>query len=721
MPTDLPPTYTQEPSETDAQASDDSDSFVSAHDGAPPDVHPEAAPADADAGEALGAEGGSLQILIIPVAEGYVHFQKGYLGADGERAAIEGELQIKSADTEFRWRKVSVSLRSVERAPEREIELAYTELVLADAPDPSPQQRSSFPFSIPLPPDTPQCLHTSRSSLAYSLTATVWPVEEAAPLRRSLIVHTRRYTSHTHHLQPVPETRIISEPSRVEVQLPRTMFKAGEPIPIYITVPTPPADLVVEQGQRLRNLRAELVRVININRSAAEEDELNESDFEDNLPPEGGQLSSQTQKTAPGPSTSRTPPVLVMRRGEHGERKVVTFSGASCRLHPSRALRIRLVLHQPNESTRPDSSLHHPPSEDTLSTDLDAQCAYITQSTVLHSVSFRLLVHATFIRMSSHTETVSTVSIPLLILPPSAPLPEVESSVDSAYMKKHDRPPTRTVRAEDAEVPQYEAGPSAIPGAPPPFEEREAPPPFWSAAAEASTSTHPPSFLEADASSSRLPTFLESEREIYVPSAEYSSIVPSPAMAPTELAFEGEGSLFGFSTADQFDGYADVVPQRSFTPPPSVEMATHDADVTGLANMDLGQPAAIEALGLALEQQNITLNAHEGSSVSVGVDERFLPPPPPPMDDPSDPPPSIDSAEFRAPGAAHDSPPRAQSPPAHVHTHAIISPPPHDEGESHGHAPPPYRVPGMDHDHGHDDHERVTNPPPYMDLVHENH
>lgn len=110
MPTDLPPTYTQEPSGTDAQASDDSDcSFVSAHDAAPSGPpHPEAASgnAESDADEDPGAEGGSPQIFIIPVSEGYVHFQKGYLGADGERAAIEGELQIKSADAEFRWRKV---------------------------------------------------------------------------------------------------------------------------------------------------------------------------------------------------------------------------------------------------------------------------------------------------------------------------------------------------------------------------------------------------------------------------------------------------------------------------------------------------------------------------------------------------------------------------------------------------------------------------------------
>lgn len=34
------------------------------------------------------------QVLIVPHSNG-VGFQKGYLGADGERAAIEGELQIK--------------------------------------------------------------------------------------------------------------------------------------------------------------------------------------------------------------------------------------------------------------------------------------------------------------------------------------------------------------------------------------------------------------------------------------------------------------------------------------------------------------------------------------------------------------------------------------------------------------------------------------------------
>ncbi|KAL0072114.1 hypothetical protein AAF712_001037 [Marasmius tenuissimus] len=42
------------------------------------------------------------QILIVPTV---VNFQKGYLGADGERAAIEGELQLKGAKPED-WNKV---------------------------------------------------------------------------------------------------------------------------------------------------------------------------------------------------------------------------------------------------------------------------------------------------------------------------------------------------------------------------------------------------------------------------------------------------------------------------------------------------------------------------------------------------------------------------------------------------------------------------------------
>ncbi|KAI8995522.1 hypothetical protein BD414DRAFT_435482 [Trametes punicea] len=695
---DLPPTYSQEPSESDAPPPSSSCSDGASSVSAPDDSNA----SSTGAGTGIGAPSGP-QILIVPAADG-VHFQKGYLGADGERAAIEGELQIKSADSSLRWRKVTVSLRSVEKAYGREIELAHTEIVLAQAPDQSgqqqhqQQQRASFPFSIPLPPDTPQCLHTSRSALEHTLSATLFPVDEdAPPLSRALVVHTRRYTAHTHVLCPVPETRILAEPSRVEVQLPRTTFKAGEPIPIYVTVPTPAPELVLEQGLRLRNLRAELVRDIEIKR--AEAGAPSKPEAADAGPP------PSPQKVAADPSSSREGVDFISRRGEHGERKVLALSGASCRLHPSRPLRVRLVLHPPSQSSFPDPPSHLP-SEDLYSLGSDADCATITQSTLLHSVSFRLLVRATFMNMSSRTERVSTLSVPLQIIPPSAPLPEVESSIDEAYHKKHDKPPARTVRQDDAEVPQYEAGPSVIAGAPPPFEEREAPPPFWSAAAEGA----------AEASTStRLPTFLESEHEIYVPPADDPSLAPPPPPPPLpDVVFDGEGTLFGFHPSEQFDGYADVLPQRAYTPPPSLEMATRDTDVTGLANMDEG--AAMEAL------------VGVGVGVGVDLDDGLLPPPPPPppMDDPSDPPPSIDSSDFRAPGEprVRDSPPtmpvRAQSP--HTSFGQLTEPAVHgvlsadDEGEEsqHGHAPPPYRVPDLE-----SEHERVAHPPPYMDLVHD--
>jgi hypothetical protein len=50
------------------------------------------------------------QILIIP-ATNSLRFQQGFLGADGERAAIEGELQLKGAHSD-RWGKLSVVIRA---------------------------------------------------------------------------------------------------------------------------------------------------------------------------------------------------------------------------------------------------------------------------------------------------------------------------------------------------------------------------------------------------------------------------------------------------------------------------------------------------------------------------------------------------------------------------------------------------------------------------------
>ncbi len=93
---------------------------------------------------------------------------------------------------------------------------------------------------------------------------------------------------------------------------------------------------------------------------------------------------------------------------------------------------------------------------------------------------------------------VVSLSIPVTILPPQAPATEVDPSLDVAYAKKHDRPPMKTTRHPQAEIhnnrDDYAPGPS---GAPPPFEERDGPPPF--SVADPQSPVRLPSFVESQA------------------------------------------------------------------------------------------------------------------------------------------------------------------------------------------------------------------------------
>ena len=568
----------------------------------------------------------------------------------------------------------------MERSPAAVVDLASTEITLFAAEGENTlHPSSSYLFSVPLPPDTPQCIHTPHSALEYTLTATLHPVNSAmTSISSTVVVHTRRYASHPDILQTMPETQKLQEPISIELQIPRTTFRAGEPIPLYLTVPPPNRELILSQGIRLRNIRAELVRFVKVRPNS-----------ESGAGPSGtGEISSDPSSSVPVQKSSdmSTSYALDLRQfiGTPGGGEVIALSGTSCRLHPTRPLQIRLVLH-PHEEDSPHntndvrSNPLHPGAGGAH--ELSSSCTSISQSTVLHDVSFSVVVHATFMNMTSHTERVHTMTMPIVVVSPTAPLPQVEESLETAYHKKHDRPPTRTVRQEDSDAPMYsegEPGPSYS-AAPPPFEEPDAPPPF----------SH-----ESAASGSRLPTFQESETEIYMPE-EQDALPPLPAVLP----FEGEGVLFGFPASEQFDGYQEQ--ERSMTPPPSMEMATRDPDVTNLATLD--ETSALNALGLALEQHQ------EAARENVAP-----PPPPPPMDDPSDPPPSIDSA-FRSPTSHHIATSLVHPPSAPAQQNATVADSAPSPGVSHEHAPPPYGGPD-DHTSDHDE-EHVTRPPPYVDLV----
>lgn len=586
-----------------------------------------------------------------------------------------------------------MSLRTIESAFQLEIELGSSEIVLFSHSRTSPVIfPSSFPFAIPLAADTPQSVETPHSSLAHILTATLYPMDPLLPpLSKSLTVHTRRYSGHSHTVPVSPELHSLDDPTRVEMEVPRVTFKAGESIPVYVTIPPPMRELVVDHGLRLRNVRAELVRLVEVKQGVGGTDII-----ESKTGPYLHQSESRDGKafisdaTGTGASTSSKSSILPPFLGP-SFRAVIARSGASCRFHSSRPVKLRFVLRQPPASGSPSDFTVNLPNGEYGQLDSDAECASITQQTLLHSVTFQLNVYISFVDMSTRRERISVLSVPVVIIPSSAPLPEVSQSIDAAYQKKHDQPPVKTVRQDDIEhlVPHYsqgEAGPSMLlTTAPPPFEERDAPPPFFSEA-EASTST-------------RLPTFLESESEIIIPEeAAHPTLHPLPSPL-----IVGEGLEFGFLSSQQFDGHSEDM-QRSSTPPPPLEMATRDTDLTPLSEMHEPE-RMMEAVGLALEQ-------HEEDA------RREQPPPPPPaMDDPSDPPPSIDS-DFRSPDVT--GPPPRPSPPPHpsytltdsprLHTQSPIPIPGEPQLGHAGHAPPPYLIPD-----NLGDQEHVTRPPPYMD------
>lgn len=581
-----------------------------------------------------------------------------------------------------------MTLSSIESAYAQEIELGSTELVLfAQQETEHVAIPSTISFAIALPQDTPQSIQTPFSFLKHTLIAVLHPLDPSEqPVKKSSVVHTKRFISHLHAIAIAPRTFTLENPTRVEVQIPRDIFLVGESIPVYVTIPPPRRELVVDEGLRLRSVRVEMVKVTKVLRTGkGGEGELDQEMF---LNEDAVSLVPQNLLQ---PSTSRELSSPFAPASSY--REVVARSGASCRFHSSRPIQLRFVLHQPSPSGSPleqSSQLDH--GFGYINGDLDS--ISITQRTLLHSITFRVNVHISFVNVTNRTERIPSITIPIIISPPPAPLPEVDASFDQAYQKKHDRPPVKTNRQDDNEnnMPHYiegEAGPSmsVVAGAPPPFEEPEAPPPFF---LSASTSNH-------------LPSFLESENEIIIPEHSAAETAHHGPQSPVVI---GEGTVFGFPASQQFDGHSEDL-QPLTTPPPTVEMASHDTDLTALVDTD-GPDRAIGILGLVLEQ-------HDAGIVS----EQPPPPPPPALDDPSDPPPSIDS-EFRTPeGARQPSPSR--SPPLQIPSYHLVDLPippaepllpPVDMGiqQIDGHAPPPYLIPESNVDT-----ENVARPPPYVD------
>ncbi|KAB5593605.1 hypothetical protein CTheo_2898 [Ceratobasidium theobromae] len=608
-------------------------------------------------------------ILIMP-SEGKSTFQSGFLGAEGDISSLEGEVHIKSASME-KWNNVSIIYRSEEYVGLNKVELGFLKHILysqQQAPSSSTSPDAStlpgvLPFSIPLTPDTPQCLHTSASAISHTLTVTL-ESSTLPSVSKSAEIHTRRYTTVTSPYLPVAPRRIIlNAPTPTTVEIPRTIFRSGEPIPLYWEIP-PPEHGALQRGVRLRNLRAELVRLIRVDNgdedddgeSIVSEDETGWAPAEPDMgivfsptPTAGFEKGSSMQANQPGASSS-------IPSGGPIHPTIVTRSGVPARLHPTRSVRVRLVLH----------GLSHDPRADIQRQENTHEiCASISQTTLMHDVSFHVIMRASFL-VGGQEQTIKG-RIPVTIIPRVVPQVEVPGELEEAYMKKHDKPPTKTVRMADAD---HGEGPSV--GPPPAFDEGTitsalsgepvAPPPFVDAPYAAppleSSGSQPPTFNESESrvndSDGRLPTFFESESAAVAASSSSISqpLPPAPsgtfgewtqtcANSTMELRFPGEGSSYGFNPQDQFDGLTlglrhneQVLPNDPRLPHPHSNTML-SPDILADIHSDLPPPLTVgdPVSNLALRLQILV-------AASSDVNET-APPPPPALDDPADPPPSI--------------------------------------------------------------------------------
>ncbi|KAG8858406.1 hypothetical protein FRB96_005291 [Tulasnella sp. 330] len=619
------------------------------------------------------------QIMITPLANA-VGFQSGNLGADGEPAAVEGEVQLKGFTADA-WDRVLITLRTTETTPSQTVELASSDLILwsrKQATTGTQALPSNLPFSIPLMPDVPQSIITPTSSLTHVLTVTLLPGNPSTEaIRKAIPIQVRRFTHPwAPILHPSPSLLSIDTPVPFTVQLPRSAFRAGEMIPLYLSVP-PPNRAVLESGMQLRNVTAELVRLVEI--GPFHENPPSPSDlasgsstgFGVSYRGAGPSSSTPRQEKAPDtipqfiPLTSPTKPT-----SENVHETVVTRSGASCRMNPNRTVQLRLVLHS---STQSDLDMEN----EAVPPDVDTAPGSITQSTVLHRVSFYVQIHVTFLSQVNHTSKSVHGLMPVVIIPALAQQQvDAQAELDENYAKKHDRPPPKTVRSvDDTGTPQ-----------PPAFEDESGdglrtpgiegnPPPFT---AEPLGTGELPSFTESQAAASGSRTQSHSTPP---PATTFSMAQPEFHLDESgELRFDGEGVAFGFQPEDQYDGlsHSMMMPARGNTPPPAISSSVHDANVTELAE----------------------LITHERRSLSG--DGPGGPPPPPALDDPMDLPPTIDEG-FRT----MDSPSYAPVPPQLNQGLAVsvaqtpVAPPLSADGR-----PPPYLgAPGA----------VSTAPPSYLD------
>ncbi|ORY80209.1 hypothetical protein BCR35DRAFT_352539 [Leucosporidium creatinivorum] len=495
----------------------------------------------------------SVLLNLVPLANS-IHFQLGYLGHGP--ASLEGEVQVKWAagpDTQQHrpaFAKLEVVFRGIERSPgcEAGIELAEHKTVLwglgaaGSSSDVAQQGDGDFPppstpFKLELTPDLPHCIHLGSSSLDYTLTAILTHLDPSIPpLVHSAPVHLTRTSPPGSLLagsniasatdpppSTAPQTISVSDPIALSVRLSRTVFRRSEPIELLVRIEVPSVEAVQELGLRLRTVSAELVRTITVGEIGAGEGQTSggEEQVQGNgkaktSDVEQDKASTETEEIEHVQPPSSTPPPHVT---------ILTRSGKSARFSPTRPIVIRLLLHPPATSC----------------------CESVTQSTILHNITFSVRV---------------TVGL----------LSTVSSSSSSDHHQNRDVLVSRTVFiVPDTPTPSIRSE-----------KQREV-------ASEATDAV--PGWMPADGP---VPTYHESAataRSMGEPSGSWNaSGSPSPGESSASSSGLGNGkSENDTSWDDEYDGYEEISASLSTrAPPPTID---EDVSPPPPSSSSIGSPS----------------------------------------------------------------------------------------------------------------------------------
>ncbi|SCV68730.1 BQ2448_851 [Microbotryum intermedium] len=368
----------------------------------------------------------------------HTDFLHGHLGYG--QASLQGEVQVKYTSElghghAPRPSKLEVCFRGVERRHGlAEIELCEQRKTLwgwgAQGSSSSTEQGNDVPplstvFKLDVTQDLPHCIHLAQSSLEYTLTATLYSDDASgAPVVQCIPIHLARTSSpgslssdlvspasaSAERSRPstLPQSLSRQDPVHFTVHFSRTIFRRSEPIPLVVKIPVPDFDAVTK-GLRLRTVSAELVRRICLAVDTDEDqpaglgkqrDQTMSTVMTNEMMTSAESIPPQSSSDAPDPPFEAT---MVLAR-----------SGKSARFSPIRPIVIRLLLH---------------PS-------MTQFCESITQSTILHHISFSVVVTVGLLNNRSQRDVTVSREVHIVPDPPmmstlSEKQREVEAKVDS--------------------------------------------------------------------------------------------------------------------------------------------------------------------------------------------------------------------------------------------------------------------------------------------------